>query len=106
MRWFLIAALTMVLVIDIWFARHAANEEIGSATKYNNVEKYQQRPIEGPFIVSARASMLWFSRFAEENEGAITALSTLAIAVFTVVLAWATIGLWKAARTAKKFHNE
>jgi hypothetical protein len=100
-RWFLIAALIAVLVLDIWFARHAANEEIGSATKYNNVEKHKQHSLEGPFIVGARDIFIGFTKFAEDNEGAITALSTLAIAIFTVVLAAATIGLWRAADQQK-----
>ena len=101
MRWFLIAALIAVLVLDTWFARHAANEEIGSATKYNNIKNYQQRSIEGPFIIGARDIFIGFTKFAEDNEGAITALSTLAIAIFTVVLAAATIGLWRAADQQK-----
>ena len=101
MRWFLAAALTAALILDVWFAGHIADQEIGSATKYHEIEKYQQHPIEGPFIVGARAGILSFLAFAENNEGAITAISTLAIAIFTVILAVATIGLWKAADQQK-----
>src|SRR5256885_11149045 len=101
MRWFLVAMLTAALILDVWFAGHIADEEIGSATKYYEIEKNQQHPIEGPFIVGARAGVAWFLNFARENEGAITALSTLVIAVFTVILAAATIGLWKAADQQK-----
>ncbi len=106
MRWFLIVALTAALVLDIWFARHVADQEIGSATKYHAIEKYQEHPIEGPFIVGARDSLVAFIKFAEDNEGAVTALSTLFIALFTVVLAWATIGLWKAADQQKSDMRE
>ncbi len=96
MRWFLIASLALVLVLDIGFGRRIAHYDIEGPAEHHK-EGYEQRAIEGPFVIGLKDGARWFLELADANDKAITALSTLAIAVFTVVLAWATIGLWNMA---------
>src|SRR5260221_1798442 len=92
MRAILIAALSAILVLDIGYAflvgKYEKNAHHESA-KNNN----EQRPIECPFIIGTKSALLHFLDFAERNESAITALSTLGIFAFTVILAIATYQL-------------
>ncbi|HKA75486.1 MAG TPA: hypothetical protein VKD19_00110 [Pseudolabrys sp.] len=92
MRAILIAALSAILVLDIGYAflvgKYEKNAHHESAKKND-----EQRPIEGPFIIGTKVALLHFLDFAERNESAITALSTLGIFAFTVILAIATYQL-------------
>lgn len=97
MRWFLIAALIAVLIIDLGFAWRASDYEVSGTTKYQGEKDNQHRTLEGPFVLAVNQFVALVLDIADKYDRAITALSTLVIAVFTVILAWATAGLWKMA---------
>jgi len=98
MRLFLIISLLIALVIDIGFAIQIEKYDIASHANDNNKEQHQNKSIEGPFIIGAKNAIIGFLDFADENNTAITALSTLVIAFFTIALAIATGILVKMAR--------
>jgi len=97
-RLFLIIGLAVILMIDIGVASVVEKYAINSYARYPQKEKYQHKTLEGPFIIGAKSVALWLLDFAERNDKAVTALSTLFIAIFTIVLAFATRTLVKMAR--------
>jgi len=98
MRWFLVISLTAILAIDVGVAYVVEEYEMDTYTNYHQKEKYQSKTLQGPFIIGTRSAILWFVNFADRNDKAITALSTFVIAIFTIVLAFATGILVKMAR--------
>ena len=90
MRVFLIISLLIMLAVDIGVAAQVEKYEIDTYSNYHQKDKYQSPTLQGPFIIGAKDAILWFLGFAERNDKAITALSTLGIFIFTVILAIAT----------------
>ena len=101
MRWFLISVLSIVLVVDIVDAVRISQYEV-SATKPNNEKDRQQTALKGPFVLVAQSAVISFLDFADRNDKAITALSTLVIAIFTVTLWNATAGLLNHGREVER----
>lgn len=102
MRLFLIISLLIVLAVDIGVAAHVEKYEIDTYANYHQKEQYQRTTLQGPFIIGTKNVILWFLDPAERNDKAITALSTFVIAVFTIVLAFATATLVRMAKLQEK----
>jgi hypothetical protein len=80
---------------------------VGSSASFQNCMHHQQDDVSvqpaiqqsgaasgGP-IVSLTSRVVCAGNFADTNQGAITALATLLIAIFTYTLRNATISLWE-----------
>lgn len=90
MRLFLIISLLIILAVDIGVAARVEKYEIDTYANYHQKEQYQPTTLQGPFILGAKSLILWFLDFSNRNDRAITSLSTFVIAIFTIVLAFAT----------------
>lgn len=60
----------------------------------NNVYNNHQQGLVGPVVLTLRSLAIDFLNFVESNDSAITALSTVFIAIFTLTLSLATKGLF------------
>jgi hypothetical protein len=106
-----ILAAGAIHVFNILYLIAGANDAVGNPSDYPSHEQYQCSAYCGtPFFVGLRAA--W--RFLDENDKAILGAATIGLLIVTGLLAWFTLGLFRAtvslgkdaSRTSDRQHGE